>query len=476
MSEARAPRGHSLAWRLALAFALTSALVLSAIGVLMYRSLLGEIAYRDDLALMGRLEQVRALLHNSDSLDALRERPGLYQNMLGNQDGLLRVSRADGRAVIDINPRQQRFPDPAPLGLDIAPSRADVLDARTAAGVPVLVLAGRTQGPGGEALQVMVGRLLDERETMLARYRGWLYLAVALGTLAAFGLGLLLLRQALRPLRQVAASVAAIGLRNLDRRVQLANTPRELREPVQALNGMLERLQESFARLSQFSADLAHEIRTPLHNLLVTNGQALTQARDAEVYQELLAANIDEYERLGRMVENLLFLARADHGERRVHAEPIDLAALGDDLCDYFEALAADRQLCLVNRMHGTLLADRQLLQRALGNLLANAVRHADPGSQVSLALRADDASAGCLVVSNQGPAIAVEHQPRLFDRFYRVDPSRAAPGDSGGLGLAIVQSIMALHGGQARLHSDGTVTEFLLVFPPSGALSNTQS
>ncbi len=454
----------SIAWRLALAFALVSALVLSGIGLFLYRSLAAEIAFRDDQALLGRLEQVRALLQDSDSLEALQERPRLYQNMLGNLDSLLRVQRADGSTVIEINPHRQQLPRLVPIPVTRAPRRADVVSGQDADGSGLALLAAQARGPAGEPLTVVAGKRLVEREQMLASYRLRLYLAVGLGAVLAFGLGLLLLRRGLRPLRELAESVRGIDLRNLDRRLDSRGTPAELQEPVQALNSMLARLDESFQRLSQFSADLAHEIRTPLHNLLGSNGLALNQPRSAAEYQELLASNMEEFERLTRMAQNLLFLARAEQAERVLEPQMLGLEALGNELCDYFEALADDRQLRLVNQLHGEWLADRQLLQRALGNLLANAVRHAESGS--SITLRRVDTPQGCwLQVHNLGPPIAPQHLGKLFDRFYRVDPSRAEPGDSGGLGLAIVRSIMDLHGGQVRVSSDAEGTLFELGF-----------
>ena len=455
----------SIAWRLALAIALTCALVMSLIGVFLYRSLASELAWRDDQALLGRLEQVRALLHDSDSLEALQERPRLYQNMLGNLDSVLLVKREDGSPLIAINPHQQALPDVQPIAQARAPQRADIKTV----GATVL-LAGMAQGPAGETLSVTVGKRLDEREQMLASSRMRLYGAVGFGALMAFGLGLLLLRRGLTPLRDLARAMAGIDPRSLDQRMSADHVPAELKEPVQALNAMLARLEDSFARLSQFSADLAHEIRTPLHNLLGSNSLALNQSRSAAEYQEVLASNIEEYERLNRMAENLMFLARAEHGQRPLQLHVLDLGEVGDGLCEYFEALAEDRQLRLDNQLGGPLTADLQLLQRALGNLLANAVRHAQPSSTVRL-LRHDDAEYGWIGVHNLGPAIDPQHIDKLFDRFYRVDPSRAQPGDSGGLGLAIVHSIMHLHGGQVRVVSNDSGTLFELGFarnPPT--------
>ena len=455
-------RSRSIAWRLALAFAVVCALVLSAIGVFLYRSLDSEIAYRDDLALLGRLEQVRALLADSDSLGALQARPRLYQNMLGNLDSLLLVRRADGSNVIAINPRQRELPSLNAIAREQTPQRRDVLTWQAPDGAELALLSGDAQGPNGEPLTVIAGKVLTEREQMLASYRLRLYLAVGLGALLAFALGLVLLRRGLQPLRQLSAAVRGIDLRSLDQRLPASGTPAELLEPVQALNGMLARLDDSVQRLSQFSADLAHEIRTPLHTLLASNGQALNHPRSTAEYQELLASNMEEFERLKRMAENLMFLARAEQAERALDLQTLDLHSLGSELCDYFEALADDRQLRLENRLHGELLADQQLLQRALGNLLANAVRHADEGTLISLRRR-DEAGVCWLQVHNHGPVIAPEHLGKLFDRFYRVDPSRAQPGDSGGLGLAIVQSIMQLHGGRVRVSSDASGTVFEL-------------
>ncbi|NHX00245.1 heavy metal sensor histidine kinase [Pseudomonas koreensis] len=457
-------RSRSIAWRLALAFAVVCALVLSAIGVFLYRSLASEIAYRDDLALLGRLEQVRALLADSDSLGALQARPRLYQNMLGNLDSLLLVRRADGSNVIAINPRQRELPPFNAIPREQTPQRHDVLTWQAPDGAELALLSGDAQGPNGEPLTVVAGKVLTEREQMLGSYRLRLYLAVGLGALLAFALGLVLLRRGLQPLRQLSAAVRGIDLRSLDQRLPAGGTPAELLEPVQALNGMLARLDDSVQRLSQFSADLAHEIRTPLHTLLASNGQALNHPRSTAEYQELLASNMEEFERLKRMAENLMFLARAEQAERALDLQTLDLHSVGSELCDYFEALADDRQLRLENQLHGELLADQQLLQRALGNLLANAVRHADEGTLISLRRR-DEPGVCWLQVHNHGPAIAPEHLGKLFDRFYRVDPSRAQPGDSGGLGLAIVQSIMQLHGGRVRVSSDASGTVFELGF-----------
>lgn len=457
-------RRSSLSWRASLAFAITCAVVLGVVGLYLYRSLAAELAYRDDVALMGRLEQVRALLQDSDDLNVLRQRPRLYQNMLGNQESLLLVSQQSGETLISINPHNDPVPPLDLLPLGQAPRRDQVVLWQPPGTSALSLLAGQARGRHGETLQVVVGKRLSERTAMLAGYRARIYAAVALGAFTTLLLGLLLLRQALRPLRQIARSVSNIGLNSLDRRLAVDRVPNELYEPVQALNAMLGRLDESFARLAQFSADLAHEMRTPLHTLLSSNGQALSQPRSQGEYEDVLASNIEQFERLNRMVANLLFLARADHGACPLMLESIELHSLGNELCDYFQALADDRDLTLHNELGGALMADTALLQRALANLLANALRHADPGTVVRLyGTRGKHTHA--LNVSNQGAVVPPEQLPRLFERFYRADDTRTDPGDSGGLGLAIVASIMALHGGCATVMSKQGETVFSLVF-----------
>ena len=478
---------RSLSLRLALMFALVSVLLLGALGLYLYHALAREIAWRDDQALAGRVERMGALIGDSDSIDALRQRPQLYANMLGNQDSLLWVLDGAGQPLIEVNPT--RLPVPA-----LAPARG--VQLHDSAG------AGGTEGSGarlawqqvqheGQQLTLVAGRLLAERAQMLAAYRLRLWLALGTGALLAFGLGWAVGLRGLRPVRTLAARAASIDVQHLHLRLPGAEQPQvqELAQLGDALNQMLSRLEDGFGRLSRFSEDLAHEMRTPLNNLMGQTELALRKARSSDDYQALLASNLEEYQRLARMIDNMLFLARAEQPDATAKRQAIDLHALVAQLCDYFEGMAEERGTTLVNAAHGTLHADPQLLRRALANLVANALRYGAAGSPVQIGC-ALESNAGSdkgsqtgktgqtrpkgnssavveISVSNQGAAIAPEHLPRLFDRFYRCDPARAEPGDSGGLGLAIVRSIVQLHGGAVRVSSDAASgTRFTLVFP----------
>ena len=445
---------RSLSLRLALAFALVATLLLGAIGFYLYRSLEHEITWRDDQALLGRLERMQALLEDSASVEALRQRPQLYENMLGNRDSLLWLLDAQGRALIEINPPRLAIP---PLPASAQALLQDVGPAR---------LAWR-ELPGDAGLTLVAGRLLGEREQMLAAYRLRLWAALGVGALLASLLGWAISRRALRPVRRLTEQALSIDVQNLHRRLEGTRMPAEL-EPLRvALNQMLARLEQGFVRLSRFSEDLAHEMRTPLSNLMGQTQHHLHRPRSEEEYRTLLVSSQEEYERLARMIDNMLFLARAEQPATVINRRTLALPELVEQLCEYFEGVAEDRGIHLCNETEGTLIVDAELARRALANLIANALRYAAPNSTVRIVSRTEG-NWRCVSVINQGEPIAEEHWPRLFDRFYRCDPSRAEPGDSGGLGLAIVRSIMQLHGGEVAVHSDTQTTEFTLRFVES--------
>ncbi|MBN3965160.1 heavy metal sensor histidine kinase [Pseudomonas gregormendelii] len=448
------PRALSL--RLAVMFALVSALLLGAIGFYLYQSLEREIAWRDDQALLGRLERMQALINDSDSVEQLRSRPKLYENMLGNRDNLLWILDESGQVLIEINPAQMNLPR--------LPATPQALVADADASEPVR-LAWKDVTQGDRRLTLIAGKLLGEREQMLAAYRFKLWLAMSVGALLAFVLGWWVSQRGLRPVRLLARRAAGIDVQHLHLRLDEFSELSELQALSHALNQMLARLEDGFAQLSRFSEDLAHEMRTPLSNLMGHTQQTLRHSRSIEDYQNLLVSNQEEYERLARMIDSMLFLARTEQSDAAVKAVQIDLHELIEQLCDYFEGVAQEREVGLINQAHDQLLADPGLVRRALANLLANALRYATPGTAVTISstLLQDRLE---VTVHNQGAPIAAEHLPRLFERFYRCDPSRNQPDDSGGLGLAIVRSIMHLHDGWVSVDSDETGTRFRLGFP----------
>ena len=441
-------------------FALVSGLLLGSLGFYLYQSLQREIAWRDDQALLGRLERMQALISDSDSIEQLRGRPKLYENMLGNNDNLLWIVDDTGKVLIEINPVRMTLPT-----LPAAP-QARLGDGHAPESVR---LAWRDVMQGDRGLTLIAGKLLSERDQMLGAYRLKLWLAMSVGALLAFAFGWWVSQRGLHPVRLLAKRAAGIDVQHLHLRLDEFNELNELKVLCNALNQMLARLEDGFAQLSRFSEDLAHEMRTPLGNLMGHTQQALRRSRSIEDYQNLLVSNQEEYERLARMIDSMLFLARTEQPNAGVKFEHINLHDLVEQLCEYFEGVAQERNVQLLNLARDQLLGDPDLIRRALANLLANALRYAHPASAVTISSRVSEHKLK-ITVNNQGEPIAAEHLPRLFERFYRCDPSRNQPDDSGGLGLAIVRSIMQLHGGCVAVESTEAGTSFHLEFPLKSA------
>ena len=269
---------------------------------------------------------------------------------------------------------------------------------------------------------------------------------------------------------RLANTANRISAQALNERLAPEGNPAELEPVARAFNHMLDRLQDSFTRLSGVSSDIAHDLRAPIHRLLMVAQVTLDRPRSADEYRAVIESAVPAYERMGRMIENILFLARAESQQSAVHANFIPLEQRLGATAAFFELLAQERGLELVLEVgeNAQVWADDTLLTRATGNLLTNAIRHARPGSTVVLSGRVSS-NGGCQIsVSNEGEPIAPEHQARIFERAYRVEGQRKDEAPGAGLGLAIVKSTMELHGGFVRVRSaPGYPTVFTLWFPP---------
>lgn len=309
------------------------------------------------------------------------------------------------------------------------------------------------QGPAQS--KIAVATEIDFHLHFLHHFNDALWLTVAGSVVLTLFAAWLGVRQGLAPLKQFSDNITQVRADHLQLQLDPATSPDELRDLVQAFNQMMSRLERSFQQLSNFSADIAHELRTPLTNMITQTQVSLGKNRSSEQYRDLLYSNLEEQERLATMVSDMLWLAKTDHGLIKPAFKPLNLRTELQVVFDFFESLAEDKQLQLqISGDAPAVAGDKDMLRRALSNLLSNAIRHASPNSTIAADLAYTPASGWVITISNIGEAIAPEHLDQLFDRFYRVDPSRQRQGEGAGLGLAIVKSIVELHGGMIRAAS----------------------
>lgn len=455
-------RHLSLTARLTLLYGLVSALLLLGMAGLTAVAVDRHFEQLDRDTLHDKIELIQDSVAKADSAADLQRR---LDDALQNHPGLfVRVDAAAGGVLY----ASDRFSFPPELvrahGVDSGPVFFSWLQGER----EFRALSAAAPAHAGLRRDMRIWVALDTIHH--AHFIGALRTALWLYALLAAGLSGMLgwwaARTGLAPLRAMKARAQAVTAHKLDQRMPAEAVPVEMADLAQSLNEMLGRLQRDFQRLSEFSSDLAHELRTPISNLLTQTQVALAQPRDAAAYREILASNAEEFQRLARMVSDMLLLAKAEHGLLLPRTEPIALADEVRALFDFYEALAEERQIEL--RCSGTavLSGDRLMLRRAISNLLSNALRHTPPRGRVTVEI-ARLPTAISLQVENSGSTIAPELLPRLFDRFFRADKSRAHPDTEGaGLGLAITQAIVEAHGGQAAVTSAEGRTCFKLRFP----------
>ncbi|WP_350357438.1 heavy metal sensor histidine kinase [Paraburkholderia fungorum] len=454
---------YSLLRRLTFSFSIVAIVVFALTGALLYDSLSTELERRDDIEIGGKLSQFLQLARNSGSTDSIRANQPVFHLVLLSHPGVYLVILDRNGVVL-----MEHGDEPA---IDVE----SILVHRRADNVPYVCLPGRTGVarcvigeetlPSGEAIRVIVVRKATDRHSLLDSYRKQIWFAVAFGAALVGTLGYAVANRGLRPVKSIGRQTASIEAHNLSERLDLEEGPVELQEIAVAVNRMLDRLERAFVRLSQFSSDLAHDMRTPLANVISSSQITLSRSRTTDEYEALIDSNIEECERLQRMIENMLFLARTDNAKQGLQVARLDSAKELDRLASYFQGVAEDIGVSIIVNGGATLHADGMMFRRAVSNLVSNALDHARTSSTIEL--RASQSSKYIAVsVTNQGKPIAPEHLEKIFDRFYRADPSRHGSAKNAGLGLAIVKSIMELHRGRVDVASGEEGTTFTLYFP----------
>lgn len=465
-------RSRSLTATLALAFAGTTLAVFALVGSYVYVALAHEISTQDDQDIVLAARHMRRLteeLANVNDLSQHQER--LVSQVLGNEALSAEVIDSSGQVLLEHNLSNAALSIVWPAAKLDASARITpgAITALTASdGTPFRRIATEAKLADGSNVKIVLMRNVADRRLLLRKYRDRLSLASGAGALLAFLMSFLLVRQSLKPLHDIAHSAAGFTTDNLSARIVVRKVPRELEALIASLNRMFSGFEEGFNRLSRFTADLAHDMRTPLANLRGSTEVALARPRSSEEYQTLLASNLEECDRLSRMIENVLFLARAEHPHFSRHLYEFEVDEEILRIADYFEGIAEDAGVRIRVTGHARLKADLELFRRAVSNLLANAVRFTPRDGEIMLSVAERDGAVR-VEVMNEGVPLDESLLERVFDRFYRADPSRtsgASASGSTGLGLAIVRTIMELHGGKVHAESEPQGTRFVLTFP----------
>ena len=466
----RAP--WSLAARLTTWYAVSAFIIILSASVLLYLTLERSLDFENDRVLLDRANEVRQLLATT---------PGPPQEIQSISDStpqrlhtpvLLRMLDGDGRvrAEYPVNAHMPQMTFPPPISIDDDETVATIATTANGDRYRVLsMLAARPPGVGdGKPYNVQVALALGPQESLLAAYRKRLWIAMSAALIVCIVIGYEIARRGIRPIAQVTNIARRIRSTTLDARIESKNMPAELQSLAGEFNLMLDRLQESFARISRFSADIAHELRTPVNNLRGVAEVALTKARSREEYHEALSSNIEECVRLSHIIENLLFLARSEDPRHQVAREPLDLGHELATVAEFFDASSSEAGVSIDDSVEGTLSVklNRTLFQRAVGNLLDNSIKHTPAGGKITLMAWRYNGTLQ-INVADTGTGIPHEHLPHVFDRLYRVANDRSKHTGGAGLGLAIVKSIAASHGGSVNVESDeGSGTRVTIAIP----------
>ena len=448
---------QSIAARLVVMFALAALATFTLIGAALYSVLERELTRHQDDDLNTNLQNIRYSIERigdaerwsrvRTKMDTLTPDDGRVRFWVLSGDphfqygkGLDEFERiyqgSDGRGTISLPEHGRSY---RTLAMRIEP-----LDQRPA----VRLIVGVDVGPFGQTLHAFLT-------------------ALALLSLSAVALVMLLgywiARVGLQPLQRLSNEAQALRPNALSQRLQGTALPVELSDLSNAFNGALDRLEAAYQQLEAFNADVAHELRTPLANLIGGTQVALARPRGAAELQDVLQSNLEELERLRSIINDMLFLARADQGEAAIGLAEIVVAQEVEKTIEFFEFVLDENGTTVEidgePQVRATI--NVPLFRRALSNLLQNAIEHSVPGSRLAVRI-ARQADAVWISVTNPGATIPSVHLPRLFDRFYRVDASRHDDGShrGHGLGLAIVKAVASMHGGAVRaMSADGMTT-----------------
>jgi two-component system heavy metal sensor histidine kinase CusS len=440
--------------RLTLLLGAIALFVSSVAGATLFWALKREVERQEITEVSGKLELIDHLIDMQNSASGLHDLAATFDQMRAGQGQLgIWIVDAQGQAV---------YGGAAPETLETTDGRQVLLQTPDGGRMRGLRVAMNDRILPGAQLTVAVSTRTSAQ--FLYAYGTALALICALWVGATVVLAAWAVRRSMAPARRQSGQAAAIQTDNLARRLPLQDTDRELHELVRSFNRTLDRLQAAYQQMEGFNADVAHELRTPLATLINGTQVMLSSPRDAAELRDALESNLEELEDLKTLVNDMLFLARADRGERAADLAPVSLAAEARRVAEYYEATLEEHAVRLRCVGDATVAANRGLARRALANLISNAIKATPPGGEIVLT-STPTARGARVTVHNPGTPIPPADLPRIFDRFFRSGQTRAPRSEGHGLGLAIVRAIARMHGGDVDAASGAAGTVVGITF-----------
>ncbi|UST56241.1 heavy metal sensor histidine kinase (plasmid) [Comamonadaceae bacterium OTU4NAUVB1] len=449
-------RKVSITTRLTLLFAGTSATVLLGLGILISKSLDAHFASEDYSALEERIELIQ-----TTSIESTAETlPAKLETALKNYPGFIAQVTSRDHGIVYAT---KNFDFVLPNAIAKTNKRFEW----TENGQKYRGVVYRTP-PGSRNLgdlTILVGLSTLIHEHFMGSFTYTLFAFVLGATVLCGLLGWWAARRGLEPLRAMSNRAKTVTGSHLHERMPVESVPVEIADLAHTLNAMLARLQQDFQRLSDFSSDIAHELRTPITNMMTQTHVTLTQRRSNEKYRDIMASNAEEMQRLARMISDMLYLAKTENGLNLPSSEDVFLDKEIEALFEFYEALAEDKTVTLSATGASVICGDKLMIRRAISNVLSNALRHAYPHTCIQVQILKENSNS-IINITNTGDVIPADQIASIFDRFFRADKSRTRPDSEGvGLGLSITKAIMTAHNGAIKVSSNDDKTTFTLIF-----------
>lgn len=450
---------NAISFRIAILFSFSTVIILMIMGLVIHQLVMHHFETQDRTQLEGKIQLVENLLeqnhHNPSELNLY-----LKDALVGHHDLIVQIERPSSQIIFSSSPTALKSKTL------VKSKHGPWLEWKVQNKIyhGLIYKKSFDQNSAIPSAQIIVGIDTSEHLHFLNDFRRQLLYIGVIGTICLMLLGWFAAWRGLRPVQNMAKVAEGISAQHLSERLEVDNTPTELKSLAIAFNDMLDRLETAVGKLSDFSSDLAHEIRTPINNLMTQTQVCLSRSRDISTYQEILFSNLEEFERLARMVSDMLFLAKAEHGLHRADLQQVNLVKEVSALFDFYDAIAAEKGMSLKQTGQGYVEGDPSMLRRALSNLLSNAIKYGKSDSIIKIKCQQNSDTTE-LTIENESSPLSQEQLTRLFDRFYRTDASRQRVEEGTGLGLAITKSILDVHGATIQANYENGHITFKIIF-----------